>query len=62
VKQVLTILLAVSIFDLTITPANGLGIALTLFGGAWYAAVEYREKKRRMELVSLTSPISTSKR
>ncbi|KAF8576778.1 TPT-domain-containing protein, partial [Ramaria rubella] len=46
VKQVLTILLAVSIFDLTITPANGLGIALTLFGGGWYAAVEYREKRR----------------
>lgn len=56
VKQVLTILLAVSIFNLTITPANALGIALTLLGGAWYATVEYREKKRRMELEALTSP------
>ncbi|KLO10773.1 TPT-domain-containing protein [Schizopora paradoxa] len=45
VKQVLTILFAVSLFDLTITPVNGLGIALTLLGGAWYASVEYREKR-----------------
>lgn len=45
VKQVLTILCAVVMFDLTITPANGLGILLTLIGGASYAAVEYREKQ-----------------
>ncbi|KAF8504198.1 TPT-domain-containing protein [Hysterangium stoloniferum] len=56
VKQVLTILLAVSIFDLTITPANAVGIALTLLGGAWYAVVEYREKRRRLAIQSLTSP------
>ena len=43
-KQVLTILCAVTIFDLTITLANGVGIALTLLGGALYAAVELREK------------------
>ncbi|KAI5120319.1 hypothetical protein M0805_000379 [Coniferiporia weirii] len=47
VKQVLTILIAVFLFDLTITPVNGLGIVLTLVGGAWYASVEYREKQRR---------------
>ena len=45
VKQVLTVLCAVIIFDLTITPTNGLGILLTLIGGALYAAVEYREKQ-----------------
>jgi hypothetical protein len=45
VKQVLTILCAVVIFDLTITPANGVGILLTLIGGALYAAVELREKR-----------------
>ncbi|GJJ16134.1 hypothetical protein Clacol_010414 [Clathrus columnatus] len=56
VKQVLTILLAVSIFNLTITPTNALGIALTLFGGAWYAVVEYYEKRRQSRLRSLTSP------
>jgi uncharacterized membrane protein len=45
VKQVLTILLAVLIFDLTITPANALGILLTILGGAGYAFVELREKE-----------------
>lgn len=45
VKQVLTILFAVTIFDLTITKTNAFGILLTLIGGAWYAAVDYREKK-----------------
>jgi len=44
VKQVLTILCAVVIFDLTITPANGLGIFLTLIGGALYARAELKEK------------------
>ena len=47
VKQVLTIVLAVFVFNLTITRINALGIAITLLGGAWYAAVEYREKARR---------------
>lgn len=56
VKQVLTILLAVSIFNLTITPTNALGIVLTLFGGAWYALVEYSEKRRQFRLHSLTNP------
>jgi hypothetical protein len=36
VKQVLSIVLAVVIFDLSITAMNGLGILLTLAGGAWY--------------------------
>lgn len=44
-KQVLTILCAVVMFDLTITPTNGIGIVLTLVGGALYAAVELKEKK-----------------
>ncbi|KAF8186359.1 triose-phosphate transporter family-domain-containing protein [Pholiota molesta] len=51
VKQVLTILCAVTIFDLTITLANGVGIALTLLGGALYAAVELREKEDRKSRV-----------
>lgn len=46
VKQVLTILFAVSMFNLTITPTNAIGIVLTLFGGAWYASVEYLERKQ----------------
>ncbi|EJU01333.1 TPT-domain-containing protein [Dacryopinax primogenitus] len=47
VKQVLTIVLAVLIFDLTITPMNLLGIGLTLAGGGWYGAIEYGEKRRK---------------
>ena len=47
VKQVLTILLAVVLFDLVLTPTNLFGIALSLAGGAWYAAVEVAEKRRR---------------
>jgi uncharacterized membrane protein len=47
-KQVLiTILLAVLIFDLTITLANALGVVLTIVGGAGYAFVEFRERKVR---------------
>ncbi|KAG9226731.1 hypothetical protein CCMSSC00406_0008431 [Pleurotus cornucopiae] len=47
VKQVLTILIAVVIFELRISGTNAIGILLTLFGGAWYARVEYAEKTRR---------------
>lgn len=36
VKQVLSIFLAVIIFDLTITALNAWGIMITLAGGAWY--------------------------
>lgn len=55
VKQVLTILCAVSLFRLTITPANALGIAFTLLGGAWYALVQYREKKSSGRRISRSS-------
>ena len=47
IKQVLTILFAVTIFDLTISKMNALGILLTLLGGAWYAMVDYHEKSNR---------------
>lgn len=47
VKQVLSVFCAVILFKLTITPANALGILLTIAGGMWYAAVEYQEKKGR---------------
>jgi len=47
VKQVLTILCAVGLFNLTIAPLNGLGITLTLLGGAWYGYVELREKEAK---------------
>ncbi|KAG9046390.1 UAA transporter [Tulasnella sp. UAMH 9824] len=47
VKQVLTICLAVIIFDLHITPTNGMGISLTLLGGMWYGVIESQEKKAK---------------
>lgn len=47
IKQVLTILFSVSLFNLTITMTNALGITVTLIGGAWYAWVEYRSKLNR---------------
>ncbi|KAG8934205.1 UAA transporter [Tulasnella sp. 418] len=50
VKQVLTILLAVSIFDIHLSLTNSVGIVLTLIGGAWYAALELKEKRRRRRL------------
>ncbi|KAF9011899.1 hypothetical protein BDQ17DRAFT_1321889 [Cyathus striatus] len=49
VKQVLTILCAVMMFNLTITPMNGLGIVLTLVGGMWYAKVEMKERRGKGE-------------
>ncbi|KAH8097114.1 TPT-domain-containing protein [Cristinia sonorae] len=49
VKQVLTILFAVILFDLTITPANALGITITLLGGAGYAWGEYLEKQKGIQ-------------
>ncbi|OBZ88339.1 GDP-mannose transporter GONST5 [Choanephora cucurbitarum] len=48
VKQVLSIVLAVIIFDLSITATNGLGIILTLAGGAWYSNVQLNEKKSKL--------------
>ncbi|KAL1408879.1 hypothetical protein Q8F55_005693 [Vanrija albida] len=46
-KQVLTIALAVVLFNLQISITNGIGILLTLIGGAWYAYVEFSEKTKK---------------
>lgn len=46
-KQVLTIALAVVLFDLHINATNGIGILLTLLGGAWYGYVELQEKSKK---------------
>ncbi|MBW0469878.1 hypothetical protein O181_009593 [Austropuccinia psidii MF-1] len=43
VKQVLTILLAIVVFDLVITPTNLMGILLTLIGGAYYGKIEFNQ-------------------
>ncbi|EJD52087.1 TPT-domain-containing protein [Auricularia subglabra TFB-10046 SS5] len=52
VKQVLTILLAVMIFNLHISPINGVGILFTVAGGAWYAAIEYAEQTKRSSMAT----------
>ncbi|KAI8907909.1 triose-phosphate transporter family-domain-containing protein [Gorgonomyces haynaldii] len=46
VKQVLSIVLSIFVFDLDITTENASGILLTLFGGAWYTKISLDEKKR----------------
>ncbi|KAG0734725.1 hypothetical protein G6F57_010928 [Rhizopus arrhizus] len=51
VKQVLSIVLAVVIFDLSITAMNGLGILLTLAGGAWYSNVQLNEKNNKSKIL-----------
>ncbi|KAK9475085.1 triose-phosphate transporter family-domain-containing protein [Dipodascopsis tothii] len=47
VKQILTIVLAIIFFHLTVTPMNAIGIILTLGGGAWYAKVELEAKQQK---------------
>ncbi|KAF9118591.1 UAA transporter [Mortierella sp. 14UC] len=47
VKQVLSIVVAVTVFNTTIGFLNGIGIVITLFGGACYSYVEWREKNQR---------------
>ncbi|GAA5980609.1 hypothetical protein JCM11641_006698 [Rhodosporidiobolus odoratus] len=53
VKQVLTIVLAVLIFNLSLNRTNVIGIVLTLAGGGWYATVEFHEKRARAAAAAL---------
>lgn len=46
-KQVMTIGIAVVLFNLHINFTNAIGIVLTLIGGAWYGYVEYTEKAKQ---------------
>ncbi|EGO01028.1 hypothetical protein SERLA73DRAFT_179063 [Serpula lacrymans var. lacrymans S7.3] len=50
VKQVLSIFFAVLMFNLAISPTNGMGILLTIAGGGWYAVIEYQEKRNRRRI------------
>lgn len=56
VKQVLSVILAVLIFNLTITAVNGAGILITLAGGALYAFVDLEEKKAAANKITMYSP------
>lgn len=59
VKQVLTIALAVVLFNLTINGVNLIGISLTIIGGAYYSYVEYKSKQSPTPVgVSIAPPLS----
>ncbi|SAM03712.1 hypothetical protein [Absidia glauca] len=60
VKQVLSIILAVVIFNLNINMTNAFGIGLTLIGGAWYGNVEMAEKAKANAVLPTTRPNSSS--
>lgn len=55
VKQVLSIILSVIIFDYAINSTNAFGIILTLFGGGWYGFVELSLKKNAAQLLPTSS-------
>jgi hypothetical protein len=44
-KQCLTILLGIVLFNVRVSPENGAGMLVTLFGAAWYSKVELSVKK-----------------
>lgn len=57
VKQVLSIVLAVVIFNLHISLMNLAGIMLTLAGGAWYTNVSMQEKNKNNSKLASDLPI-----
>ncbi|KAH8928231.1 TPT-domain-containing protein [Atractiella rhizophila] len=52
VKQVLSIVLAVFMFNVPMNPMKVFGILLTLVGGAWYAKIELGEKSKKARLTT----------
>lgn len=48
-KQVLSIVLSVTIFSLTVNFTNSVGIVLTLVGGAWYTVIEMKNRSAKAE-------------
>lgn len=60
VKQVLSIILSVIIFDYAINSTNAFGIILTLFGGGWYGFVELSLKKNAAQLLPTTNTSTTN--
>ncbi|KAI8047512.1 triose-phosphate transporter family-domain-containing protein [Gilbertella persicaria] len=59
VKQVLSIVLSVIIFDYAINATNSFGIVLTLVGGAWYGHLELGMKKTK-QVLPTTNLVSLS--
>jgi hypothetical protein len=54
-KQVLSIVISVVIFALSVSYTNSLGILLTLIGGAWYTVIEMRRKEKKKNMVKVDS-------
>ncbi|OHT13287.1 Phosphate/phosphoenolpyruvate translocator protein [Tritrichomonas foetus] len=59
VKQVLTIILSVIIFDKKITMTNIFGIVVTTFGSLWYGLLKMK-KAPKTELLPMSTPSSTN--
>ncbi|KAG0250042.1 UAA transporter [Mortierella polycephala] len=59
VKQVLSIVVAVTVFNTKIGFLNGLGIITTLLGGACYSYVDLREKAQRMRPPTPAFPLAS---
>jgi drug/metabolite transporter (DMT)-like permease len=60
VKQILTIVLSIMFWGLAVSWLNGIGIILTLVGGAWYAKVELENKQAQTANISV-APLSNVK-
>jgi hypothetical protein len=46
VKQCITILLGVALFNVKVGVLNGMGMTIALAGAAWYSVVELRSRNR----------------
>jgi hypothetical protein len=55
IKQCLTVLLGIVLFGVQVGFLNGLGMAITLAGGAWYSMVELRSKGAKGRNAAATS-------
>ncbi|CAK4022223.1 UDP-galactose transporter 1 [Lecanosticta acicola] len=49
VKQCLTILLGIVLFNVEVTPLNGVGMAIAVCGAAWYSKVELARKTQQQK-------------
>jgi len=61
VKQILTIVLSIMFWGLAVSWLNGIGIVLTLAGGAWYAKVELESKLPPTVSTPVVAPLSNVK-
>ncbi|KAI9189053.1 hypothetical protein H9P43_000480 [Blastocladiella emersonii ATCC 22665] len=55
VKQVLSVLIAISMFHLEISTVNGMGIVITLLGGALYSFIEVHQRSAAAAAASAAS-------